>query len=193
MSFRLTYATMFNPPEEMHERFEKALATMRSRLGKTHPMHIDGKDVPAGATEERRSPIDNQILIGRFPSASAQEVDAALAAAQRAFPGWRDAGMEKRVALMRKVARILEERVYEIAAALVADRLETDGEGFQTVLAFLAQQAMDVVDGFRVADRFQILLGVKRFACRRITLLTTQWSRQIWMHRLLNGDEDFRA
>ncbi len=26
MSFRLTYATMFNPPEAMHERFEAALA-----------------------------------------------------------------------------------------------------------------------------------------------------------------------
>jgi 1-pyrroline-5-carboxylate dehydrogenase len=47
MSFRLTYATMFNPPEEMHERFEKALARVRGRLGQTHPMFIDGKDVPA--------------------------------------------------------------------------------------------------------------------------------------------------
>ncbi len=37
MSFRLTYATMFNPPEEMHERFERALATVRARLGATHP------------------------------------------------------------------------------------------------------------------------------------------------------------
>ena len=26
MSFRLTYGTMFNPPEAMHERFEAALA-----------------------------------------------------------------------------------------------------------------------------------------------------------------------
>jgi len=28
MNFRLTYGTMFNPPEAMHERFEAALATM---------------------------------------------------------------------------------------------------------------------------------------------------------------------
>lgn len=58
MSFRLTYATMFNPPEEMHERFEKALVKMRGQLGKTHPMFIDGKDVPSAATEERASPIE---------------------------------------------------------------------------------------------------------------------------------------
>ena len=68
MSFHLTYATMFNPPEELHDRFEKALATMRGRLGATHPMYIDGKDVPAAATEERTSPIDIQIRIGRFPT-----------------------------------------------------------------------------------------------------------------------------
>ena len=121
MSFRLTYATMFNPPEEMHERFEKALAKMRGQLGKTHPMYVDGKDVPAATTEERASPIDNDIKTGRFPHANEKEVDAAIAAAERAFAGWRDAGAAKRVALMSKVARIIEERVYDIAAALVLE------------------------------------------------------------------------
>ena len=152
MSFRLTYATMFDPPEEMHERFERALATMRGRLGATHPMHIDGKDVVAAATEERMSPIDREIRIGRFPNGNAKEVDAAIAAAHRAFPGWRDAGTAKRVALMRKVANILEERVYEIAAALVLEvgknRLEALGE------------AQECVDFFNVyADDFEAHKG----------------------------------
>lgn len=148
MSFRLTYATMFNPPEELHERFEKALAKMRGRLGATHPMFVDGKDVPAAVTEERRSPIDSDILTGRFPHANEKEVDAALAAAERAFPAWRGAGTEKRVALMRKVAALVEERVYEIAAALTLEvgknRLEAIGE------------AQEVVDFFNVyADDFE--------------------------------------
>ena len=33
MSFRLTYATMFDPPEAMHERFESALASVTATLG----------------------------------------------------------------------------------------------------------------------------------------------------------------
>ena len=148
MSFRLTYATMFNPPEELHTRFEQALATVRTRLGQTHPMFIDGKDVPAAVTDERASPIDSRIRIGRFPHANAKEVDAAIAAAERAAAGWRDAGMAKRVALMRKVAAILEERVYEIAAALTLEvgknRLEALGE------------AQECVDFFQVyADDFE--------------------------------------
>jgi len=36
MSFKLTYATMFNPPEDMHARFEAALATVTGSLGGRH-------------------------------------------------------------------------------------------------------------------------------------------------------------
>jgi 1-pyrroline-5-carboxylate dehydrogenase len=148
MSFRLTYATMFNPPEEMHERFERALASVRSRLGQTHPLFIDGKDVPAAATEEHVSPIDRELKLGRFPRANAAEVDGALAAAHRAFPAWRAASIAERVRLMRKVADVMEERVYEIAAALVLEvgknRMEALGE------------AQETVDFFRVyADDFE--------------------------------------
>ena len=32
-SFKLTYATMFNPPEEMHTRFEEAVAHVKAHLG----------------------------------------------------------------------------------------------------------------------------------------------------------------
>ena len=148
MSFRLTYATMFNPPEEMHERFEKALAAVRGRLGQTHPMFIDGRDVPAAASDEHASPIDRDLKLGRFPLASAAEVDAALAAAHRSFPAWRATSMAERVRLMRKVADVMEERVYEIAAALTLEvgknRMEALGE------------AQETVDFFRVyADDFE--------------------------------------
>ncbi len=44
MAFKLTYATMFNPPREMHRRFEEALATVRSGLGAQHAHFIDGGD-----------------------------------------------------------------------------------------------------------------------------------------------------
>ncbi len=44
--FKLTYASMFNPPEEVHERFEAALAHVKAtQLGKTHAMLINNQDV----------------------------------------------------------------------------------------------------------------------------------------------------
>jgi 1-pyrroline-5-carboxylate dehydrogenase len=137
MSFRLTYATMYNPPEEMHTRFERALETVRGRLGATHALFVDGKDRPAAATEERASPIDSQLKLGRFPLAQAAEVDAAIAAAHRAFPAWRNTPLAERVRRMRRTADIMEERVYEIAACLVLEvgknRLEALAEAQETV------------------------------------------------------------
>ncbi len=43
-SFKLTYATMFDPPEALHNRFDEALAAVQSNIGKEHGMFIDGKD-----------------------------------------------------------------------------------------------------------------------------------------------------
>ena len=66
MSFRLTYGTMFNPPEAMHERFETALATVQGRLGEVHPLFIDGHDREACGLEQKRSPIGSAA--SRSPS-----------------------------------------------------------------------------------------------------------------------------
>ena len=38
-SFKLTYATMFNPPEELHQRFDEALARLKANFGKEYGMH----------------------------------------------------------------------------------------------------------------------------------------------------------
>jgi hypothetical protein len=42
--FKLTYATMFNPPEELHTRFDQALVEAKANLGKEYGMIIDGKE-----------------------------------------------------------------------------------------------------------------------------------------------------
>jgi hypothetical protein len=42
--FRLTYATMFDPPAHMHSAFEKALTGVKAGLGREYPMWIGGKE-----------------------------------------------------------------------------------------------------------------------------------------------------
>ena len=59
MDYKLTYATMFNPPATLHERFEAALARVRGQLGRVHANFIKGADHAAKATQELRSPINN--------------------------------------------------------------------------------------------------------------------------------------
>ena len=137
MPFRLTYATMFDPPAELHERFDAALAQVRGALGRRHDLFLDGADVAAGAYDRRVSPIDADLVLGEFALASPAHVAMAMDAAQRAFPRWRATAVQERAALLRRAAAVMEDRVYEIAAALALEvgknRMEALGEAQETV------------------------------------------------------------
>src|SRR6476661_2273135 len=82
MNFKLTYATMFNPPAEMHTRFDAALAQLNRSLGETHPLYIDGEDRVTAKHDTRRSPIDQRRILGHFSLATVDDVNDAMAAAQ---------------------------------------------------------------------------------------------------------------
>jgi len=137
MSFHLTYATMFDPPEAMHEHFEAALGAVRSGLGARHDLYIGGADVPAATTAPRPSPIDLDLNLGQFAVADRAHVERAMQAARAAFPAWRAAPLADRVRLVRRVGELMQERVYEIAAALSLEvgknRMEALGEAQETV------------------------------------------------------------
>ncbi len=59
-----------------------------------------------------------------------------MAAAQAAFPAWRATPVAERARLMRRVGELIEERVYDIAAALTLEvgknRMEALGEAQET-------------------------------------------------------------
>jgi acyl-CoA reductase-like NAD-dependent aldehyde dehydrogenase len=136
MTFKLTYSTMFDPPEEMHSRFETALAEVRAGLGATHALHVGGRDVAASSAYEKRSPVDRRLVLGRFPLGEPGDVERAVAAAKGAFGGWRATPPAERVRLVKRVSALLEERVYAIGAALALEvgknRMEALGETQET-------------------------------------------------------------
>jgi acyl-CoA reductase-like NAD-dependent aldehyde dehydrogenase len=152
MSFKLTYATMFNPPPELHARFDDALARVEARLGARHALHLGGEDRPGAIEETRCSPIDKRCVLGHFAVANAAQADSAMAQAQAAFPGWRATPYGERARLLKRVAALIEERVYSIAAALTLEvgknRMEALGE------------AQETADFFRLyAEDFESHLG----------------------------------
>jgi 1-pyrroline-5-carboxylate dehydrogenase len=148
MTFRLTYASMFDPPEALHTGFEAALARVEASLGARHGLFIAGADTETGRWAEKRSPIDHDLVLGEFAQAGSGEAEAAMAAARAAFPAWRAMAPGERCALIRKVGRALEAKVYDIAAALT---LEV-GKNRMEALA----EAQETVDFFEVyADDFE--------------------------------------
>src|SRR6185295_17823573 len=136
MAYKLTYSTMFDPPPEMHTRFDAALDEVRAGLGLRHALHIAGKDVETGDFKDKLSPINIEWLLGSFAQANGAHVDQAMRAASDAFPRWRSTPPHERIRLLRRVAQLIEERVYHIAAAVALEvgknRMEALGEVQET-------------------------------------------------------------
>ena len=113
MTFKLTYSTMFDPPEEMHARFEAALGEVRAGLGATHAMHVGGRDVAAARTYEKRSPVDRRLVLGRFPLGDAATWTAPWPRRRAPSPAGAPRRPPSGCASSKRVSALLEERVYD--------------------------------------------------------------------------------
>ncbi len=116
--FKLTYATMFSPPEELHTHFEEELTALRSKLGKEYAMLVDGQDKSCIEKFEDRSPTNTDVLLGIFQSGNEQDAQDALASARRAFPAWSRTPWQERVRLLRKTAELIDQRLFEIGTVV---------------------------------------------------------------------------
>lgn len=162
--FKLTYATMFNPPPELHEKFDAALQKMRSNLGQEYGMIIDNKDVFADDKFQDVTPIDTGTVLAVMQKGDASHARMALEAARRAFPIWSKTPWQKRVLLLRKAAELIDERIFELGAAMSLEvgknRMEALGDVAETAdLIRYACFQMEKNDGFMVEMGKDPLVG----------------------------------
>jgi len=151
--FKLTYATMFNPPEEMHTHFEDALAKVTAGLGQEYSIIIGGQERKARQTFENRSPINTTWLLGVFQQGDAQDAKDAIAAARAAAQDWGSRPWRDRLVLLRKAAELIDERIYKFGAVITLEvgknRMEALGDAAEA--ADLIRYACDQIeanDGF---------------------------------------------
>ena len=78
-------------------------------------------DAKSGGTFENRSPADANDLIGTFPRSTAEDLDAAVASAQKGFEQWRRTPAPLRGDVLRRVGDLLTERKEEIARAMTRE------------------------------------------------------------------------
>ncbi|HZG34044.1 MAG TPA: aldehyde dehydrogenase family protein, partial [Sphingopyxis sp.] len=90
-------------------------------MSSNFPMTIDGRAVEAAATLDVRNPATGAVF-AQAPDASAADLDAAVAAAARAFPGWRDTPPAERKACLVKAAEAIEAHADELAALFVKEQ-----------------------------------------------------------------------
>ena len=153
MAFKLTYATMFNPPEELHKGFDKAVAKLKANLGKEYGMIINGKDVFADEKFEDRSPVNTDWVLAVMQKGNATHAKMAIEAARKAFPAWSRTPWQKRVKLVRKASALIEKRIFELGAAMALEvgknRMESLGDVQETAdLMYFSAQMMEENEGF---------------------------------------------
>ena len=146
--FRLTYATMYDPPDHLHSSYDAAVADLKANLGKEYGMMIDGKERFAAKKTEDPSPIDTSIVLGVFQSGTAQDSLDAIAAARKAARAWGRTPWQDRVALMRKAAALIDERIFRFGAVISMEvgknRMEAMGDAAET--ADLIRYACDQLE-----------------------------------------------
>jgi 1-pyrroline-5-carboxylate dehydrogenase len=140
---KITYTATPEQVESMHAAFDRALEEVRTELGQTYPLLIDGEERSGSDTFEVRSPGDKEIVLGHFTAATEDDVNDAVAAARAAFPEWSHRPWQERVAIMRRVAELIRERKFRLAAILILEagkiRVEAIGE---------VEEGADIVDEY---------------------------------------------
>ncbi|MCE4612402.1 MAG: aldehyde dehydrogenase family protein [Desulfurococcales archaeon] len=134
---KITYTTLLADPN-IHPKYEEALEEVEKEfLAKRWPMHVGGKERFTGKEFEKRSPIDRDILVGRFQRGSRGDLKEAIAAAKEAFDEWKRTDWKERVRIFRKVADLLEMERFRLAAIITYEvgknRLEALAEVHEAI------------------------------------------------------------
>ena len=134
---KITYTTLF-ADESLNPKFEAALKRMEPKLGRSYPMYIEGMEVRSEAGEfEHRSPIDTSVVVGRFQVGTREHARQAVDAAKRGFEVWSAKSWQDRVRALDRYARLIDERKFDIAAAITYEvgknRLEALAECWEAM------------------------------------------------------------
>jgi RHH-type proline utilization regulon transcriptional repressor/proline dehydrogenase/delta 1-pyrroline-5-carboxylate dehydrogenase len=126
------------------EKLAAALRTVREESGKFYPLVIGGEAIETSKHLVSVNPSRPDEVVGRTASAQAEDVDRAVAAALRAFPEWRDAGVVERSRKLGTVADLLRQQRAELAAWIVYEA----GKPWPEADADVAE-AIDFVEYYR--------------------------------------------
>jgi 1-pyrroline-5-carboxylate dehydrogenase len=108
----------WNNPDDVR-RMEEALDRVRSQLGRTYPLIVDGEEIHEGDLSDSINPADPSQVIGRFVQADRARAHEAVEKSNRAFQEWSRVPYQDRAAILFRAADIMRERKLELAAWMV--------------------------------------------------------------------------
>ncbi|MEI7554732.1 L-glutamate gamma-semialdehyde dehydrogenase [Candidatus Chlorohelix sp.] len=129
----------FTLPAEQ-QAFQAALESVRGKLGVTYPLWIDGKPVVHAETFSSVNPAHPDEIIAKHVVTRPEDVEAAIAAAEKTFPLWSATSIQERLTYMHRAVAELRRRRYELDALMVLELGKTwdeaDGEVAEAIDLF---------------------------------------------------------
>ena len=101
---------------EVRTLFPTAIAAVRARAGGRVPLWINGLDITSSTVVPSCNPNRPTEILGEICQAGNDEVLRAIDAAASAFPAWRATPVTERAALLRRVAALARQQLFELAA-----------------------------------------------------------------------------
>ncbi len=157
---KVTYTSADVDWESFHRQFDEALARIRGQLGRNYPLHIGKEAIASGGPPLLvTSPIDTSVMLGRFATATPEQVGRAVAAAKAAQRAWAHLPWTERVAILRRAAGLIRERKFDLAAIMSLEvgksRLEAIGDAEESadLIEYYCKQVEDASGFVRTMAR----------------------------------------
>ena len=129
---KITYATLRADNEDLHAGFDDAVDRVRASLGGHHRNYVGGAWREGAASFEVRTPIDRDVVLGTFATGTAADIDDAVRAARAAQPAWAATPWRERLAILRRAAELISDRLMDESAIMSFEvgknRIEALGE-----------------------------------------------------------------
>ena len=147
--------------EENRQGQLQALEQVKSELGQTYPLIIGGKKITSEATFASINPSNPEQVIGYLASATVEQANEAVKAAEEAFKSWRRVPAEERAGYIFAAAELLRQRRFYFNAWMIYEVgkswAEADGDTAEAIdflefygremLRLAAEQPLTKVEG----------------------------------------------
>jgi 1-pyrroline-5-carboxylate dehydrogenase len=130
-----TYLDFTQP--EVRKAFEKALAEVKSEVGREYPIVIGGEHITGGKTFESKNPARPAEIMGRFQAGTPELANRAVEMAFQTFPSWSAVPAAERAAYLIEAAKRMRERRNHFSAWMVLEVgkswAEADGDTAEAI------------------------------------------------------------
>ncbi len=146
--------TDFSQKKEKKAYLE-GLKKVRSYLGKTYPLIINGERIFSNNIIKSINPANHQEIIGQISQAGIKEASLAMEVAQESFKTWKKVAAKVRADVLFKAANIMKKRKHELSALMTLEAgkpwSEADADTAEAI-DFLEYYARQILKLERIDD-----------------------------------------